>query len=89
VQLATFRLGGQAFSCLDSPIAHGFTFTPATSISVELPTMEEVDATFARLAEEGTVLMPLAAYPFSPHFGWLTDRFGVSWQVQVARRGPG
>jgi predicted 3-demethylubiquinone-9 3-methyltransferase (glyoxalase superfamily) len=85
ILLADFRLGGQSFQCMDSYIRHAFTFTPATSVSVELPTEAEVDAVFARLAEDGQVLMPVAAYPFSPHFGWLTDRFGVSWQVQVAR----
>jgi uncharacterized glyoxalase superfamily protein PhnB len=43
-----------------------------------------VDRAFALLADGGQVLMPLDAYPFSPHFGWLADRFGVSWQLSVA-----
>jgi uncharacterized glyoxalase superfamily protein PhnB len=34
-------------------------------------------------AEGGKVLMPLAAYPFSRKFGWLLDRFGVSWQLSL------
>jgi predicted 3-demethylubiquinone-9 3-methyltransferase (glyoxalase superfamily) len=37
-----------------------------------------------RLAEGGQVLMPLDDYGFSARFGWLADRFGVSWQLDLA-----
>jgi hypothetical protein len=37
----------------------------------------------ATLADGATVLMPLDAYDFSPKFGWLQDRFGVSWQLRL------
>lgn len=40
-----------------------------------------IDRIWAALSDGGTVLMPLDAYPFSPHFGWLADRYGVSWQL--------
>jgi predicted 3-demethylubiquinone-9 3-methyltransferase (glyoxalase superfamily) len=36
------------------------------------------------LSEGGSVLMPLDAYPFSRKFGWVADRFGVSWQLTLA-----
>lgn len=38
-----------------------------------------------KLSEGGAVLMPLAAYPFSPKFGWVGDKFGVSWQLSLAK----
>lgn len=42
-----------------------------------------IDRLWASLAEGGVVFMPLGAYPFSPHFGWLADRYGVSWQIML------
>lgn len=42
---------------------------------------EYLDRVFAALSEGGTVLMPLEAYPFSPRYAWVQDRFGVSWQL--------
>ena len=38
---------------------------------------------FEGSAEEGKVLMPIADYGFSKRFGWLADRFGVSWQLNL------
>jgi predicted 3-demethylubiquinone-9 3-methyltransferase (glyoxalase superfamily) len=45
-----------------------------------------LDEAFARLSDGGTVLMPLGNYPFSRRFGWTSDRFGVSWQLQLSAR---
>ena len=78
---AVFSLNGQTFMCIDSPVPHGFTFTPATSLYVPCDTEEEVDTLYAALSEGGGVLMPLASYPFSKKYAWITDRFGVSWQL--------
>ena len=45
---------------------------------------KEVDRAFARLSEgPSTIRMPLQAYPFSSKFGWVDDRFGVSWQLNL------
>jgi hypothetical protein len=67
-----------------SPVTHAFGFTPAISLFVECESAEELDGAFARLAEGGQQLMPLGDYGFSARFGWLTDRFGVSWQLNLA-----
>jgi predicted 3-demethylubiquinone-9 3-methyltransferase (glyoxalase superfamily) len=81
VARATLVLGAQELVVIDSPPVHDFSFTPAMSLLVEFDTPAELDSVFAKLAEGGRVLMPLAAYPFSKRFGWLQDRFGVSWQL--------
>ncbi|RUL87097.1 VOC family protein [Tautonia sociabilis] len=84
VKMAAFTLAGREFLCIDSPIEHAFGFTPSVSLFVECESQAELDAAFGRLAEGGNVLMPLGNYGFSARFGWLTDRFGVSWQLNLA-----
>jgi predicted 3-demethylubiquinone-9 3-methyltransferase (glyoxalase superfamily) len=79
----SFALAGRELTAFDSPITHAFTFTftPSTSLFVECDTEEEIDAVNAKLAEGGQALMPLGAHGFSKKFGWVNDRFGVSWQL--------
>ena len=84
VQLAHFTLDGQEFMAIDSNVEHGFTFTPSISLYVRCATEAEIDTVYTRLVEGGQVLMELAAYPFSPRFAWIQDRFGVSWQLSLA-----
>lgn len=84
VKLATFTLVGRQFLCIDSPVKHAFNFTPSMSIFVECESEAELTGVFERLAAEGQVLMPIANYGFSTKFGWLSDRFGVSWQLNLA-----
>jgi predicted 3-demethylubiquinone-9 3-methyltransferase (glyoxalase superfamily) len=83
VKVALFVLCGREFMCSDSPVKHGFSFTPSTSVFVDCETAEELDRTFDILAEGGQVLMPIDNYGFSQRFGWLNDRFGVSWQLNL------
>src|SRR3989344_7345218 len=73
-----FELCGQAFTGLNGgPL---FKFSPAISFFVQ-GTDSEVSELFDRLSDGGAVLMPLDKYPFSEKFGWVNDKFGVSWQV--------
>ncbi|EJQ50954.1 VOC family protein [Bacillus wiedmannii] len=81
---ATFTLNGQEFMCIDSYVKHGFTFTPSMSFYVTCETEEEIETVFHKLAQDGSVLMPLGSYPFSKKFGWLNDKYGVSWQLTLA-----
>lgn len=83
VMHATFSLHGQTFMCIDSSIHHAFTFTPAVSFWVACETEAEVDRAYAMLSDGGMVLMELGAYPFSPRYGWVQDKFGVSWQLSL------
>lgn len=84
VKVAYFTLAGRELLCIDSPVKHGFGFTPAMSLFVECENEAELEKVFGRLSEGGGVLMPLGNYGFSSRFGWLTDRFGVSWQLNLA-----
>ena len=54
------------------------------SLFVNCEGREELDAAFARLSAEGHVFMPLDNYGFSSRFGWCSDRFGVSWQLNLS-----
>ena len=83
IKVAVFTLCGREFMCSDSPIKHGFTFTPASSTFVDFDSVAELERAFGILSQGGQVLMPLADYGFSQRFGWLNDRFGVSWQLNV------
>jgi predicted 3-demethylubiquinone-9 3-methyltransferase (glyoxalase superfamily) len=58
-----------------------FKFTPAVSFLVACRKADEVDAIWEKLAEGGSPLMPLDKYPFSDRYGWLMDKYGLSWQV--------
>jgi predicted 3-demethylubiquinone-9 3-methyltransferase (glyoxalase superfamily) len=79
VLAASFELNGMEFSALNGgPI---YQFTPAISFFVNCPSEQALDALWAKLSAGGTVLMELGPYPFSPKFGWLVDRFGISWQL--------
>ncbi|MFE9118798.1 VOC family protein [Streptomyces sp. NPDC007172] len=84
VERATFTLAGQRLMCIDSHVKHGFGFTPAMSLFVECDTEAELDRLYGALADQGTELMPLGSYGFSAKFGWVNDRFGVSWQLNLA-----
>ena len=65
----TFKLNGQEFMALNGgPV---FTFSPATSFFVNCETQDEVDEYWERLSEGGE----------KQNCGWLTDRFGVTWQI--------
>ena len=81
VRVATMSVSGQRVMCIDSPIAHGFGFTPATSLFVSGSDPEATEEYFNALSAGGEVLMPLGEYPFSKKFAWIKDKFGVSWQL--------
>ena len=83
VQHATFSLAGEQIMCIDSPVKHGFTFTPSFSLFVECESEAELDAAFGQLSAGGAVLMPPGGYGFSTKFTWVNDRFGVSWQLNL------
>ena len=76
-----FTIAGQRFTVMNG--GPSFRPNPSVSFHVHLPDAAAVDALYAALGEGGMDLMPLDAYPWSPRFVWLQDRFGVSWQLMA------
>lgn len=73
------EIAGQPFTLLNGgPM---FKVNPTVSFFVQLDDEDEARRLFAALLEGGTAMMPLGSYPWSPLYGWVADRFGVSWQV--------
>jgi predicted 3-demethylubiquinone-9 3-methyltransferase (glyoxalase superfamily) len=83
VKFAVVRLAGQEVLFSDSFVSHGFTFTPSLSLFVDCASEADLERIFTALSEGGGVLMPLGNYGFSRRFGWVNDRFGVSWQLNL------
>ena len=83
VKFAVVRLAGQQVLFSDSFVSHGFTFTPSLSLFVDCESEADLERIFTALSEGGGVLMPLGKYGFSRRFGWVNDRFGVSWQLNL------
>lgn len=84
IKHATISLNGQKIMCIDSPVKHDFTFTPATSLYVACPDENRITQYFNTLSKDGQIFMPLNEYPFSKKFAWIEDRFGVSWQLTAS-----
>jgi predicted 3-demethylubiquinone-9 3-methyltransferase (glyoxalase superfamily) len=84
VKVAKFRLANSEFSCADSPVDHAWGFTPAVSLWIECDDVDELERLFTRLSDGGVVFMPLDNYGFSSRFGWVGDRYGLTWQLNVS-----
>jgi predicted 3-demethylubiquinone-9 3-methyltransferase (glyoxalase superfamily) len=83
IKRADATFGAHDLVVIDSPVKHAFDFTPSMSLFVDFETEADLDAAFEKLARDGKVYMPIGNYGFSRRFGWCTDRFGVSWQLNL------
>lgn len=73
------EIEGQRFIALNG--GPQFKINPAISFFVRCADEEEVNRLWDKLSDSGSVLMPLDSYPFSKRYGWLSDKFGVNWQI--------
>ena len=85
IKKATFAIDGQEYIVSENTMNHAFTFTPAISIFAECDTEDELTTLFQKLSDKGVVMMPLDNYGFSKKFGWTADKYGVSWQLNLAK----
>lgn len=79
--VVVFELLGQPMVAFSAGPA--FKFNPSVSFFVHFDTREELDAAWHRLADGGEALMPLDRYPWSERYGWIQDRYGLSWQLML------
>lgn len=88
-EIVSFTLWGQPFMAISAgPM---FQFNPSVSFIAnfdpssmgEKEAMAKINETWSKLSEGGTVLMPIDEYPFSKRYGWLEDRYGLSWQLML------
>lgn len=88
----SFQLWGQQFMAISA--GPFFTFNPSISFMInfdpllfdpspsrEKDTREKLDRVWETLSEGGAALMPIGEYPFSERYGWIQDRYGLSWQL--------
>jgi predicted 3-demethylubiquinone-9 3-methyltransferase (glyoxalase superfamily) len=83
VKHAHFTLSGTEYMAIDGAGEHNFSFTPSISIFVDCEDDEEIEMLFKTLSDQGGVMMPLGDYGFSKKFGWLADKYGVTWQLNL------
>ena len=74
---------GHKLIVLDSPPIHAFDFTPSMSLFVDFDSKEALETAFVRLSEDGKIMMPIDDYGFSKCYGWVSDKFDVSWQLNL------
>lgn len=79
-----FEIAGQKFLALNG--GPYFKFTPSISFFIGCETEEEIDTLYEKLSDGGNVLMEFAKYPFAEKYAWVNDKFGVSWQMILAKR---
>jgi predicted 3-demethylubiquinone-9 3-methyltransferase (glyoxalase superfamily) len=91
--IVSYELWGMKFMAISAgPM---FKFNPSISFmvnfnpqlfkgsSTEKDAREKLDIIWEKLTEGGEILMPLDKYPFSEHYGWVQDKYGLSWQLML------
>ena len=79
-----FQIEGQDFVAINGgPV---FQINPTISFFVNCETIQEIDRLWGKLSENGMVMMELDSYPFAEKYGWIQDRYGVSWQLILPER---
>jgi predicted 3-demethylubiquinone-9 3-methyltransferase (glyoxalase superfamily) len=84
-EIVSFELAGHSFMGISA--GPQFKFNPSVSFILNFDSSRDpearnnLDTLWERLSQGGTALMPLDKYPFSERFGWVQDKYGLSWQL--------
>lgn len=79
VMTVSFQIEGMDFVAMNGGPA--FKISPAISFMVNCRTREKIDDLWSKLADGGNILMEIGQYPYAERYGWVQDKFGVSWQL--------
>ena len=79
VEIVGFELAGHPFQAIGAQSE--FSLNPSFSLMVACDTEEEVNRLWEELKKDGEPLMDIGSYPFSKRYGWIQDRYGLSWQL--------
>lgn len=79
VDVINIQIWGYNFQMINA--GPPFKFTTAVSFHAACRTEKEVDEAWKNLSEGGIIMMELGEYPFSKKYGWVQDKYGISWQV--------
>ncbi|CEG27176.1 VOC family protein [Bacillus sp. B-jedd] len=85
-EYVSFELAGQRFDAMSA--GPYFKFNPSISLFVSCSSKDEVNEKWNALMDGGKELMPLGEYAFSKWYGWVQDRFGLSWQLMFMESEP-
>jgi predicted 3-demethylubiquinone-9 3-methyltransferase (glyoxalase superfamily) len=86
IMAVVFEIEGQEFTALNGgPV---YKISPSISFMVYCRTKDKINELWFKLSEGGRVLMELNKYPFSERYGWIEDKFGVSWQLILSEESP-
>src|SRR5882724_9132383 len=77
--IVTFTLAGQDFMAISA--GPYFKLNPSISLFVIFDNEKEIEAVWNKLIEGGKALMPYQTYPWAHKYGWLQDKYGLSWQL--------
>lgn len=80
--IVNFKLGGEEFMAINA--GPYFKFNPAVSFFVVFEDEKEIEKVWNKLIDGGKALMPFDTYPWAKKYGWLNDKYGVSWQLSMS-----
>ncbi len=80
--IVSFRLAGQEFMAISA--GPYFKLNPSISMFVVFDNEKDIDEAWSKLVDGGKVLMEYSTYPWAKKYGWLQDRYGLSWQLSMS-----
>ncbi len=82
VQTASLEIFGMNFNLMTA--GPYLPFNPTVSFIISCENPKEADTLWSKLSGTGKILMELSAYPFAEKYGWVQDKYGVSWQIMFS-----